>query len=99
MEPISIVIAMLIMTITMLSTGFVVSKFIVKECSLQERIAFSVTFGTLFIYLIYLLLKDNLMLLSQTTILAILFVIFGVYFLKHGFGTKIVGWLLTQRRE
>lgn len=99
MEPISIFIALLVIFLPMLVTGFVISTFIVKECSLIERFGFSVAFGSCFIYFIYFALKNSISSLNLTVIFGVIGGIILVYIIKYGFGKRFFEWLFAKRRE
>jgi hypothetical protein len=89
----------LVIFLPMLATGFIISTFIVKECSLIERFGFSVTFGSCFIYFIYFILKNSISLLNFGVIFGVIGGIVLIYIIKYGFGKRFFEWLFAKRRE
>lgn len=99
MEPISIVIALVVILLPMLTTGFIISKFVVNECPLMERFGFTMAFGSCFIYFIYLGLKNNFHALDLWLIFGVLSGIIVIYMLRYGYGKRFFGWLFASKHE
>jgi hypothetical protein len=99
MDPISILTALTVIFSTFLVTGFIISKFLIKECSSMERLGFSMAFGSCFLYFIYFILKNSISLLNLPIVLAVIGAMILIYLIKYGSGKKFFGWLFANRRE
>jgi len=68
-EPISIFIALCVILAAILVPGLILSSVIVKNVTVSERFGLGIAFGTVPIFIVYLLVKNNIMLLNLNTVL------------------------------
>lgn len=96
MTPINVFLGLLIMVVSMIVPGFMISKVLVKGCTKLERLGFSLGFGTMVVYIVYLLVKDNIFVFDWSVIALSYILIIGVYLFRKDASDRIFSWFLSD---
>jgi len=96
MTPIGIIEALFVMFGTILLPGFLISRVLIKGVGILERLIFSISFGLLPMYLVYLLVKNNIVVFSKEFVVVLVFLSFISVFLDAGIRKRVVDWWFTN---
>lgn len=96
MTPVGVFIGLLIMTVSIIVPGFLISKMLVKGCTKLERFGFSLGFGTMTVYIVYLFVKDDIFIFDWSVIALSYIVILGAYIFRKDARDRIFSWFLTD---
>ena len=96
MTPIGIIEALFIMFGTILLPGFLISRVLIKGIGVLERLIFSMSFGLLPMYLVYLLVKNNIVVFSKEFVIVSILLSFVSVLTDAGIRKRVVGWWFTN---
>jgi len=96
MIPIGIIEALLVMFGAVLIPGFFISRVFIKGVGVLERLVFSMSFGLLPMYAVYLLTKNGVVLFSKELVMGTIIISLCSVFLDAGIRKRVVDWWFTN---
>jgi hypothetical protein len=96
MTPIGIIEALFLMFATILVPGFLISRLVIKGVGVVERLIFSISFGLIPMYVVYLLVKNDVFVFSKGLVIICVLISLVTVFTDARIRKRIVGWWFTD---